>query len=341
MKIRLDKNYALAMYRHANREAMHEALDLPLARSAVDRDYLSRSLPDLFDSLASLASTRILPVYDGKVLLTGAANDPKPELRLFNTDEITSFEYLAYLGKTVGAAELPDDSAIVLAVLEEESALAIEPNLENWHVLRRTGAGLSDLGAGIYAQALALYNWNRTHGFCPKCGAATELIQAGWVRLCPTDAHEIYPRTDPAIIVNVIDEHDRILLGSQGVWEENRWSILAGFVEAGESLTAAVIREIYEEAGVRVVEPKYLASQAWPFPYSLMLGFTAKVDPKFSGTALIPDGEEIEKLRWFSREDILREAHELLLPGRMTISRAMIEHWFGGEIVSATEKGIQ
>ena len=317
---------------------MHEALDLPLARSAVDRDYLSRSIPNLFENLEKLANTRILPVYNGRVLLSGDADDPKPELRLFRPGEITGYEYLSYLGKTAGASELPDGSAIVLAVLDEKSASAIEPNVENWHVLRRTGAGLSDLGAGIYAQALALYNWNRTHAFCPKCGAATELTQAGWVRICPTDANEIYPRTDPAIIVNVIDSQDRILLGSQGVWEENRWSILAGFVEAGESLTAAVIREVYEEAGVRVVEPKYLASQAWPFPYSLMLGFTAKVDPKFAGTTLVPDGEEIEKLRWFSREDIEREAKDLLLPGRMTISRAMIEHWYGGTIISATEK---
>jgi NAD+ diphosphatase len=319
---------------------MNEALDLPLARSAVDRDYLSRSRPNLFDELAKQQSTRVLPVFKGKVLLTGAAEDPNPELRLFNTDEVPDFEYLSYLGKTIGAKELADGSAILLAVLTDDAARAIEPNDENWHVLRRTGAGLSDLGAGIYAQALALYNWNLTHGFCPKCGSETKLSQAGWVRICPVDAHEVYPRTDPAIIVSVIDDQDRILLGSQGVWEENRWSILAGFVEAGESLTAAVIREIYEEAGVRVVEPTYLASQAWPFPYSLMLGFTAKVDPQHAKSELVPDGEEIEKLRWFSREDIAREAANLLLPGRMSISRVLIEHWYGEKIISATETGL-
>ena len=320
---------------------MNEVLSLPLARSAVDRDYLSRSNPDLFIQLATQPTTRVLPIFDGKVLLTGALNDPKPELRLFSPQELPTFEYRAYLGKTIGARELPDDSAIILHVLDQATANDIEPNTDNWHVLRRTGAGLSDLGAGIYAQGLALYNWNLTHGFCPKCGAATEVAQAGWVRICPVDSHEIYPRTDPAIIVSVIDDQDRILLGSQGVWEENRWSILAGFVEAGESLTAAVIREIYEEAGVRVVDPTYLASQAWPFPYSLMLGFTAKVDPRHAKADLVPDGDEIEKLRWFSREDISREAKNLLLPGRMTISRAMIEHWYGGTIISATEEGLK
>lgn len=320
---------------------MNQVLSLPLARSAVDRDYLSRTNPDLFIELAAKANTRILPIFDGKVLLTGSANDPKPELRLFSPHELATFEYRAYLGKTIGAGELPDDSAIILHVLDQATANDIEPNTDNWHVLRRTGAGLSDLGAGIYAQGLALHNWNLTHGFCPKCGTATEVSQAGWVRICPVDAHEVYPRTDPAIIVSVIDDQDRILLGSQGVWEDNRWSILAGFVEAGESLNAAVIREIYEEAGVRVVEPTYLASQAWPFPYSLMLGFSAKVDPSHAKAEPVPDGDEIEKLRWFSREDIAREAKDLLLPGRMTISRVLIEHWYGGTIISATEEGLK
>jgi NAD+ diphosphatase len=328
------------MYRHANREAMNDVLSLPLARSAVDRDYLSRTKPDLFTTLAANPTTKILPVFDGKVLLNGSANDPQPELKLFSPQELPTFNYRAYLGKTIGAQELPDDSAIILHVLDQDAANAIEPNTDSWHVLRRTGAGLSDLGAGIYAQGLALYNWNKTHGFCPKCGTATEVAQAGWVRICPVDKHEVYPRTDPAIIVSVIDDQDRILLGSQGVWEENRWSILAGFVEAGESLTAAVVREIYEEAGVRIVEPTYLASQAWPFPYSLMLGFTAKVDPRHAKSEPVPDGDEIEKLRWFSREDIAREAKDLLLPGRMTISRVMIEHWYGDTIISATEQGL-
>lgn len=318
---------------------MHEALDLPLARSAVDRDYISRSRPDLFEELNRLETTRILPIYNGKVLLTGFADDPNPELRLLNTNDVSSFEYLSYLGKTKGATELPDGSAVVLAVLDESAAKLLEPDDDNWHILRRTGAGLSDLGAGLYAQALALYNWNLNHRFCPKCGTPTNLAQAGWVRICPVDSHEVYPRTDPAIIVSVIDDQDRILLGSQGIWEDNRWSILAGFVEAGESLTAAVIREVYEEAGVRIIEPTYFASQAWPFPYSLMLGFTAKVDPDHSKSELVPDGEEIEKLRWFSRDDIAREAEDLLLPGRMSISRVMIEYWYGGKIISATEKG--
>jgi NAD+ diphosphatase len=316
---------------------MTEALDLPLARSAVNRDYLSRTKANLFEELAENPATRYLALFDGKVLLNGPIDHPVPELKLFAPAELPAPLYSVYLGAAEGAHHLEDGTAIVLNVYEKDQADLIHSNPDAWLVLRRTGGGLSAFDAGIYAQALALFNWHTTHVFCPKCGAETEITQSGWVRLCPSDANEIYPRTDPAIIVSVIDDQDRILLGSQGVWEENRWSVLAGFVEPGESLSAAVVREIFEEAGVKVIDPVYLASQSWPFPYSLMLGFTAKVDPNHAQNALVPDGEEIEKLRWFSRAEILAEAKDLLLPGRMTISRALIENWLGQKIESATE----
>lgn len=315
---------------------MNEPIYLPMARSALDRDYLSRKLEDLYGQLDSDAQTKVLPIYQGKVLLVEGTEKHKPQLRLFETSQIPSSTYLAYLGKATGGHELEVGTSVVLAVIDAGLALSLEPNTQNWQVLRRTGAGLSDLGVGLYAQALALSNWHENHDHCPKCGSKTEIIQSGWVRRCPKDDTELYPRTDPAIICSVIDHDDRILLGSQSVWEQNRWSILAGFVEPGESLEAAVVREMQEEAGLNVVNPVYLGSQAWPFPYSLMVGYTALLAPGSSG-ALVPDGEEIEKLRWFSKEDIAREATSLLLPGKLTISRALIEHWYGSEIISASE----
>jgi NAD+ diphosphatase len=148
------------------------------------------------------------------------------------------------------------------------------------------------------------------------------------------DELEIFPRTDPAVIVSILDENDRILLGSQGIWESNKWSILAGFVEPGESLEAAVVREMKEESGLDVFDATYTYSQGWPYPASLMLGFSARAN---SSQLLRPDGEEITKLRWFSRDELAAEAKDLLLPGRASISRAMIELWFGKELVSATE----
>jgi NAD+ diphosphatase len=320
---------------------MHAPLGLPLARSAVDRDNVLRDEPGLMQKLWSDSATRVLALWDGRTLLMGSPDHPTPQLRLHETGEFTdvlaagSVSVEAYLGFTVSDEdEVPAKTKVILAVLDAAGAAALEADVEQWHGLRRTGAGLSARDAGLYAEALALTNWHETHLYCPRCGEATEIIQAGWVRDCPRDGHQIFPRTDPAIIVSVIDEQDRILLGSQGVWEDNRWSILAGFVEPGESLAAAVQREVFEESGVRVIAPEYLGSQSWPFPYSLMVGFTARVDPAHEGDALAPDGVEIEKLRWFSREEIAAEADQLLLPGKLSIAGAMIEQWYGGPIGS-------
>jgi NAD+ diphosphatase len=318
---------------------MHEPLSLPLARSAVDRDNVSRSGPGLLDRLWDDAAARVLVLADGKTLLEGTTESPSAELRLLPTSAIRelrdSILNEAYLGFTTdGQGGVPAGTQVILAVLDVASATALESDPEAWHGLRRTGAGLSARDAGLYAEALALANWHETHLYCPRCGQATVVEEAGWVRKCVVDGHQIFPRTDPAIIVSVVDQQDRILLGSQGVWEENRWSILAGFVEPGESLAAAVQREVFEESGVRVIAPEYLGSQAWPFPYSLMVGFTAKVDPAHANLPLNPDGIEIEKLRWFSRDEIRAEAHSLLLPGKLSIAGALIEHWFGGPIGS-------
>lgn len=320
---------------------MREPLSLPLARSAVDRDNVLRDEAGLISKLWSDSATCVLALWDGKTLLLGSPDHPTPQLRLLETKEFNevlvsgSVSVEAYLGFTVSdEGGIPAKSKILLAVLDAAGAAAIEPDVEQWHGLRRTGAGLSARDAGLYAEALALANWHSTHLYCPRCGEATEPIQSGWVRDCPQDGHQIFPRTDPAIIVSVIDDKGRILLGSQGVWEDNRWSILAGFVEPGESLAAAVQREVFEESGVRVIAPEYLGSQSWPFPYSLMVGFTAQVDPAHLGDELAPDGVEIEKLRWFSREEIAAEAEQLLLPGKLSIAGALIEHWYGGPIGS-------
>jgi NAD+ diphosphatase len=304
----------------------------PLARQALDRDYLSRDINDLFTGLKSRANSLAMLMCEGKVLLAnaaGAALDLKP------LSEVPEGAFLAYLGKTDhDLTTVAKGSAICLAVITKQQADLIEPDSSRWVSLRASGAGLSDLDAGIFTQGLALNNWHQTHSYCPRCGGETSVEKAGWVRRCKKDDIELFPRTDPAVIVSIIDESDRILLGSQGVWEQNRWSVLAGFVEPGESLESAVIREMKEESGLEVSKPEYIYSQSWPYPYSLMLGFTAKAR---SSQQLTPDGEEIVRLRWFSRQEITDEAKELLLPGRASISRAMIELWYGKEIFSASE----
>lgn len=285
-------------------------LSLPLAQSGLDRDYRFRDNPNWDSEIADTAE--ILIMHEGQVQL-GVAG----ELKLFSTDQLDTFEPLAYLGK---------DQETGLPIILAES-----PSLEGeWHNLRKSGLGLSPRDAAIFTQGLALYNWHKTHEFCPRCGTRTVVERAGWSRRCPADNSELFPRTDPAIIVGVIDSEDRILLGSQGVWEENRYSILAGFVEPGESLEAAVAREMQEEAGILVANPIYLGSQAWPFPFSLMLGYTAQ----YVGGTVVPDGEEIVKLRWFTKSELKAEAKTLLLPGKLSIARAIIEHWLGEELLT-------
>jgi NAD+ diphosphatase len=306
----------------------------PLARWELDRDYLSRSRPELFDELWGNNATRVLAMHAGKVLLR--ADSQTPKLNLMQVDQVPTANLRVYLGKTSSATSSEAaGAAIVLAIVNENSANQIEPDASKWIGLRSLGAELSDRDAGLFTQALALYNWHEINQHCPKCGTPTVVEQGGWARRCFKDNNEIFPRTDPAIIVAITDQEDRILLGSQGTWEQNRWSILAGFVEAGESLEAAVVREMKEECGLEVFEVEYLYSQSWPFPQSLMLGFKAKAD---SSIEFVPDGEEIVKLRWFSRAEIAAEAKSILLPSDSTISRALIELWYGSAIDSAAEE---
>lgn len=311
-------------------------LNLPLAKSAIDRDYLARDSAELFDNLWGDPNTRVLPIFNQRVLLnTDASGEIKPKLSLFRVEEVPSAQFRVYLGRTTietfdrAGAILPAGSAVVAAALGDNSASQLEPNLSNWHNLRRSAQALDDLDAGIFAQGLAITNWHVTHQHCPKCGTPTVIEKGGWSRRCFKDDKQVFPRTDPAIIVAVTDENDRILLGSQGVWEDNRWSVLAGYVEAGESLDQAVRREIMEEAGVEVSDVSYRGSQPWPFPYSLMFGFSAKAS---SAQKLIPDGLEIEKLKWFSRTELLASKQSILLPGRLSIARALIEDWLGEQL---------
>ena len=308
-------------------------LDLPLAKSGIDRDYLARESSELFDELWSDPNTRVLPIFNQKVLLqVDESGQAAPKLALFRIEQVPSAQFRVYLGRTtiesidLDGNLLPIGSPIVAAALGENSANQLEPDQAAWHNLRRSTQALNDLDAGIFAQGLAITNWHLTHQHCPRCGTPTVIEKGGWSRRCFNDDRQVFPRTDPAIIVAVTDESDRILLGSQGVWEDNRWSVLAGYVEAGESLDQAVRREIAEEAGILVSDIHYRGSQPWPFPYSLMFGFSAKAS---SAHDLVPDGIEIEKLKWFSREELLAERERILLPGRLSIARALIEDWLG------------
>ena len=202
--------------------------------------------------------------------------------------------------------------------------------VENLRTLREIGAFLSprDIGLSVHAQGLA--NWHKKHPRCSQCGAATSVISGGSVRKCLIEESEHYPRTDSAIIVLVKDDLDRVLLGRQKVWPKNRFSTFAGFVEPGESFEHCVVREVAEEAGIKLNKINYLGSQPWPFPSSLMIAFEAVTDnPKDAR----PDGDEIEEIRWFTRAEMKQAIIDstLILPLDISVARQMINGWYGDD----------
>jgi NAD+ diphosphatase len=192
--------------------------------------------------------------------------------------------------------------------------------------LRDAGALLSHGEGGVIAQATGLVNWHRRHPHCAVCGAATEVAEAGYVRRCPNCGTLHHPRTDPVVIMLVVDG-ERALLGRQARWPPGRYSALAGFVEPGETLEEAVAREVLEEAGVEVRDVRYASSQPWPFPTSLMLGFFADYA---SGEPVIGD-QELEDVRWFSRGELVQartgSLDGLKLPPSIAIARRLIDTW--------------
>jgi NAD+ diphosphatase len=300
---------------------------LPLSRYDLDRDYLLRERENLFDELFADPTTRVLVLMGGQALLAGPTT-----LALVKPNVVPDAEVLIYVGRTtVEADDAPAGTPIVAAVITDAGAVLDEFGAEgDWGDLRRLGSRLSDRDAGLFTEALAMANWHAANQFSPRTGEPTTPGKGGWVRVGP-DGHELFPRTDSAIIVGITDAADRLLLGSNAMWESNRYSLLAGFVEPGESLETAVKREVFEEAGLRVIDTVYLGSQPWPFPASLMLGYTARVDPASDGL-FTPDGNEILDLRWFSREELAASLNDIRLPGGTSIARAIIEEWFGGPI---------
>ncbi|HEY4583874.1 MAG TPA: NAD(+) diphosphatase [Lysobacter sp.] len=197
--------------------------------------------------------------------------------------------------------------------------------------LRRAAAIWPVRAASAYATAHALHHWHARHRYCGGCGGEVEFVRGGWLGRCLRCAREHYPRTDPAVIV-AVGEGTRLLMGRQSSWPARRYSVIAGFVEPGETLEQAVAREVMEETGIRITGCRYLGSQPWPFPTSLMLGFIAD-----AGSAEIRGSDELEEARWFERAEIVAaleaeargdaEAGPFLPPARISIAHWLVRQW--------------
>ena len=199
--------------------------------------------------------------------------------------------------------------------------------------LREAGTLLGDRDAGLFTHAVALANWHDTHTHCPVDGTPTVPDPGGHSARCPVDGTEHFPRTDPAVIMLVTDPDDRCLLARNAAWPGRRVSILAGFVDPGESAEQAVIREVAEETQIKVTNVRYVGSQPWPMPRSLMLGFRADAP---AGQDIVVDTEEIAEAYWFSREELAAaiRSRDIALPPPVSIARQIIEQWYGGELPS-------
>ena len=305
-------------------------LKLPLPSEAVDRAGELRLKPD---ELAKLwKSARILHFASGKFRVK--ANN---ELDFQSADQIVE---LRAKGEFAHGEELflgIDNGTSYFAWCSDAKDFESFELLENYQTLRTLGDYLSQLEMGLAIHTQAIANWHHSHQFCARCGLPTISANGGSIRKCTSDGSEHYPRTDGAVIVLVKDKKDRILLGRQKVWPERRFSCFAGFVEPGESFEQTVLREVFEESGTKLEEITYLGSQPWPFPASIMISFSAIAT---NPDEAIPDGEEIEEIRWLSREE-LRAAiadESLTLPPIMSVARKMIEFWYENEGADASSK---
>lgn len=272
----------------------------------LDRDADTRLDSAKLDQLWNDPTSRVIrifgdqiPMSDSRRLLLTAPTGPRTE----------SHWYVGKVGLTALFAE-PVDSP---------------PDDGVWAKYLDVAEKLSQPEQEAVTASIALARWHESAQFSARDGAPTSSMHAGWMR---KDVHGIehFPRTDPAVIVR-IEHNDKILLGSNALWPAGRFSLLAGFVEAGESAEAAVVREVFEESGMRVGRLEFIRSQAWPFPRSLMLGFRAELIATQDPDKLIPQADEITELRWFSRQEVQQPPPGVTLPGSTSLAAGLIADW--------------
>jgi len=305
--------------------------ELALSRATVDRAAERRTDTAWIEQAWADPKTRVVVVSDSRALidLTGGRHElvlvapqdaPSEGTRFFLG--IDPEGGVAYFGVS-GDLPAPDAAGPGGQEDQRETRKALQ--------LRQVGADLSARDAGLLTHAVALANWHDTHTHCPRCGTPTVPAPAGHLTRCPNDGTEHFPRLDPAVIMLVIDQQDRLLLARNATWPAGRLSVLAGFVEPGESCEHAVAREVLEEASVVVSQVEYMGSQPWPMPRSLMLGFRSVAAGEQEITV---DEDEIGEARWFTRAELIEaiEAREVSLAPTSSIARKLIEYWYGAEL---------
>ncbi|GGH33213.1 NAD(+) diphosphatase [Microbacterium album] len=295
------------------------------AALATDRRAEERDVPGLVESLRADDRTRVIAVRGDEA---PRAADPADGVHALFPRDVPEGAEWGFLGRDESGA------GILVAAFDPAEPEPF-PAPDGWTPLRRVGGELPPDAAETFVAAVSLGRWLVGHRFCPVCGSAAVLKQAGWSRVCEGCGREHFPRTDPAVIVAVTNaDRSRLLLGANAAWGGRMHSCFAGFVESGESLETAIHREILEEAGVRVGDLRYCGSQPWPYPRSLMLGFEATAVDEGEARA---DGTEILSVRWFTRDEIgegLAGRGPIGLPGPVSIAHRLIRSWYGDAAAS-------
>jgi NAD+ diphosphatase len=287
----------------------------PFTGMSLDRATTERKDPAVIERLLADPATRVVVAGRGGVLVRESSSEL---VRTSITPQAISEPVLLGL----------DDGSALFAVDFEALTADTHPIKERVNLvsLRDAGTALPHAEAGLAAYAAALLNWHRRHRFCANCGFETVIEEAGYSRRCPRCGAIHFPRTDPVVIMAV--EHDgRLLLGRRAVAPPERYSVLAGFISPGESAEEAVVREVHEESGIVARDPRFVSSQPWPFPSSLMLGFDARAD---DGEPEARDGE-LEHVGWFTAREVsdalAGRSAELQLPPPVSIAWFLISRW--------------
>jgi NAD+ diphosphatase len=272
--------------------------------------------------------------------LKQAATDPSTRVLVMRGDQLAVGETgLAHLPTVSAPADdllllgAADDVVYLLALVDDDDDDDDDGDGgggADFAGLRQLASTLDERQLSLAVHAIALGGWHRRHPMCSTCGARTRIAEGGASRVCPQCSAQHFPRTDPAVIMLVVDPDGRCLLGHNRARAAGWFSTLAGFVEPGESLEEAVAREVLEETGVVVSGVTYAGSQPWPFPSSLMLGFLATA----ATVDIHVDGDEISEARWFTREELAAEveAGDLVVPTTISIAGALLSHWYGGRL---------
>ena len=311
----------------------------PPAGQALDRAAHLRG--DAAAQARLLASGRVLPVWRGKPLLAGEAalgwlppghpalaHGRAPLFLGLATDGAQGLFAQDISDWTPEAGAEAVEQGFLDPSIQRHPAL---PEDHGFHELRGVMTQLDAAEAALAATARALLHWHRSHGFCATCGSASDLAMAGWQRNCPSCGAQHFPRTDPVVIM-LVTHGNRALLGRSPGWPEGMYSCLAGFVEPGETLEAAVRREVLEEAGIRIGAVRYLASQPWPFPASLMIGCAAEA----LTDTITRDPAELEDAIWITREEALAtlsgERSDILPARKGAIAHFLLSNWLADRL---------